>query len=395
VGIDVEEDLIVTDFGNKNYIYPRQPLETSFTGKNIVVISLDSWNYRSFDSIAAPHIYQFAQKSSQFTRHYSGSNGTRTGVFSIFYGLPGVYWGDFCEKEIAPVLFVEAEKNKYEVTLFPSASLRNPALDKSVFVTVADQCAASKGVNAWQRDRNLTDNFVRFLKNRKDKTKPFFSFLFYDSLHSMILPEGYKGPFPTTWTYPKYEQLGKDVDPTEFYNLYRNMLRYLDGLIGEVMQAMEAEGLLDNTIIVITSDHGQEFNDNKKGFWGHNGNYSDAQIHVPLIYYLPGKAPNTYSHWTSHYDIVPTLMQDAFETKNPTGDYSIGKPLFDEHKRDFLMVDSYIGFGIIDTLGVITNIGYDGNYEITDKHLNELHQIGINPVLYQKVMDQIATFYTK
>ncbi len=395
LGIKINDDHIDTDFAGKKYAYPKTALRTSPTGKNVVLILLDSWHYETLDSIVSPNLYRFAQKSSLFTRHYAGSNGTRTGVFSLFFGLPGMYWDDFRDGGISPVMMDELRKNEYEIKLFPSASLRNPPLDKNVFVSVADQCAATRGLNAWQRDRVLTNNFLSFLKNRNETSKPFFSLLFYDSLHSMIMPEGFKPPFTPTWMYPKYESLGKDVDPTQFFNLYKNMVRYLDNIFGELVAGMESEGLLENTIIIVTGDHGQEFDDNRKNFWGHNGNFSDAQVRTPFIYYSQGKEPQVYHHLTSHYDVVPTLMQEVLSTQNPASDYSVGKSLFDTAKREFHLVDSYIAFGIIDTLGTITNIYYDGKYEMLDKNLNPSNEITINLQLYEKAMEMITSFYVE
>ncbi len=395
LGVEVNDDHIVTDFAGKKYAYPKVPLNTSPTGKNIVLIVLDSWHYETMDSIVSPNLYRFAQKSSFFSRHYSGSNGTRTAVFSLFFGLPGMYWDDFRDQQISPVMIDELQKNNYDIKLFPSASLRNPPLDKNVFVAVADQCAATAGLNAWQRDRALTNNFLSFLKNRDKASAPFFSLLFYDSLHSMIIPEGFKPPFTPTWMYPKYESLGKDVDPTKFFNLYKNMVYYLDTIFGELIAGMEADGLLENTIIIVTGDHGQEFDDNKKNFWGHNGNFSDAQIRVPFIYYSQEKEPQAYHHLTSHYDVVPTLMQEVFTVQNPASDYSIGKLLFDTIGHKFHIVDSYIAFGIIDTSGIITNIYYDGKYEILDKKLNPCNEVNIDTLLYEKAMREITSFYVE
>ncbi len=395
LGIKINDDHIVTNFVGKKYAYPKATLNTSPTGKNVVLIVLDSWHYETMDSIVSPNLYRFTQKSSLFTRHYSGSNGTRTAVFSLFFGLPGMYWDDFRDRGISPVIINEMQKDNYDIKLFPSASLRNPPLDKNVFVAVADQCGASKGLNAWQRDRTLTDNFLSFLKSRNESSAPFFSLLFYDSLHSMIMPDGFNSPFTPTWTYPKYESLGKEVDPTEFFNLYKNMVRYLDDIFEELIAGMESEGLLENTIIIVTGDHGQEFDDNKKNFWGHNGNFSDAQIRTPFIYYSHEKEPQVYRHLTNHYDVVPTLMQEVFAVQNPASDYSIGKSLFDTTKREFHLADSYIAFGIIDSLGTITNIYYDGKYEILDKNLNPYNEVNINTHLYEKAMKVITSFYVE
>jgi len=391
------------DLKNKTYNYPKNSMKTDSSGKNMVIIVLDSWVHQALDSTISPNLYRFAQRSSLFTNHLSGSNGTRNGIFSLFYGLPGAYWNDFLEKRISPVFIEELRNHDYDIRLFPSASLYNPPFDRNVFVAVADQCAATVGAKAWQRDNYLTNNFLSFLKTRngkqgekQNKTNPFFAFLFYDSLHSMIMPEEYDAPFKPTWMYPNYPALlMKSGKSPEYLNLYKNMARYLDNLLGELIGEMETQGLLENTVIVITGDHGQEFNDNGKRYWGHNGNFSDAQIRVPLIYYSHEKEPAVYTHWTAHYDVVPTLMQELFAVQNPPSDYSIGKSLFDTTRREFMPVDSYIALGIIDTLGTITNIYYgDGKYEITDSGLNELYDVEINNDLYKKVLEQIFSFYS-
>lgn len=376
---------------DNQYNYPKQPLSVSPTGKNLLIIAFDSWRYTTMDSLCTPNIYSFAKKAVTFDQHYSGSNGTKSGVFSLFYGLSGSYFDDFDKQSIEPVIMQTMRDNGYDVRLFPSASLRNPPLDKTVFLSYSNQCDPAGGMNAWWRDESLANNFLTYLSER-DTTKPFMSFLFFDSLHSMIKPDDYKGPFQPSWTYAKYEQLGKDVDPTEFLNLYKNMVYYLDSLTGLVLSELESKGLLENTIVVITGDHAQEFDDNHHAFWGHNGNFSDAQIRVPMIYYYPGCEATTYHHWTAHYDVVPTLMRDMFNVTNPVSDYSIGKYLQDTTERDFLVVDSYIAIGMIDAGKNITNLFYDGAYQITDASLNEDFHAVVDEDLYRKVQEQLKMF---
>ncbi|MDP2558646.1 sulfatase-like hydrolase/transferase [Photobacterium damselae subsp. piscicida] len=92
------------------------------------------------------------------------------------------------------------------------------------------------------------------------------------------------------------------------HNRYKNALFYIDGLIAKVLKHID----LQNTIIVITSNHGQEFNDNKQNYWGHSSNYSDVQIHVPLYVYLPEHNGQVINYRTNHYDIMPTLMSKFF-----------------------------------------------------------------------------------
>lgn len=379
------------------YNYPKNPIVAQKGEKNVLMIVLDSWNPIVFDSINMPRLSEFAKRSQRFNHHYSGSNGTRTGVFSIFFGLPGVYWADFEDQRVTPVLMDEFGKQNYDVRLFPSASLRNPPLDKNVFAKYADQCFASKGSQAWERDVNLTNNFRSFIASRPADARPFFSLLFYDSLHSMIEPSdsSYKPKYPSEWSYPKYELLDKNTDPTNFFNLYRNMAYYLDGIIGNLLADLEAKGVLDSTVVILTGDHSQEFNNNGKGFWGHNGNYSVYQLQVPFVYYDSRLAAAEYDHWSIHYDVVPTLMQDVFGVSNPSSDYSIGKSLRDTTPRDFVMVDSYIGYGFVDEPGNITNFYYDHTCEMLDKNLNVRRDAPFDSLTYAKTMALINDFYAK
>jgi len=269
-------------------------------------------------------------------------------------------------------------------------------LDQNVFYNYADQCLATEGMMAWQRDYTLSKNFLNFIESRTPDSHPFFSLLFFDSLHSMIEPvgNGYKPKYAPAWSYPKYELLDKHTDPTEFLNLYKNMANYADGLIGTVLSRLEEKGLLDSTIVIVTGDHSQEFNDNGKGFWGHSGNYSKSQLCVPFLYFdnTPHKR---YDHWSAHYDVVPTLMEDLFSVTNPVSDYSIGKSLRDTAPRDFLLVDSYIGFGFVDQSGDITNLYYDHTSELQDENLNVRDNSQFDTLTYKRTMALIEGFYKK
>lgn len=393
VGMMEKRPSLNLNFRNREYVYPKSRICSGKSETNILMIVLDSWGYRDCDSLVTPHIYEFSKKGVLYSHHYSGSNGTRGGIFSLFYGLPGVYWYDFMEQQIAPVFMRELKSQNYDVRLYPSASLRNPAFDKNAFSLCPDQCESASGSKAWERDLDLAHRFTSFVNARTKDSQPFFSLLFFDSLHSMIVPDGYEGPFQPSWSYPRYEALCSSTDPKEFRNLYRNMAYYVDSIVGSVLDNLEKTGVLENTVVVITGDHAQEFNENGKGFWGHNGNYSEAQVRVPLIYVNKKYSPSVCHHWTSHFDVVPTLMQDVFSVSNPISDYSIGRSLHDASPRPSMQVDSYIGFGIVDSVGNITNIYYDNTYDMLDENLKERMDVGMDTVLFRKTMEEMCSFY--
>ena len=56
------------------------------------------------------------------------------------------------------------------------------------------------------------------------------------------------------------------------------------------------------------------------GYWVHASAYTPYQLHVPLLVYWPGKTPQVYSYFITHYDIVPTLMTEIFGCQNPLAD---------------------------------------------------------------------------
>lgn len=384
------------DDDNKILSYPKNPIThlDNSNKPNILFIVIDSWHHSTLDSITTPNISKFSKNASVYTNHSSGSNGTRTGIFSLFYSLPGIYWYDFLSARQSPVFIDELINRNYEFGVFASASLNNPEFDKTVFVKVDSLRTNSKGKDSNSRDKNITNEWLTFTKKHgsQDSSSPFFGFIFYDSPHSISHPNDFNGPYQPEWEYAKYQELNNDTDPSEFFNLYRNSLNFVDSLVGNVLNDLKEKDLLKNTIVIITGDHGQEFNDNKKNYWGHNGNYSKAQLNTPLVIFNPNKEKATYDHWTSHYDIVPTLMQDEFNITNPIDDYSIGKNIADTTKREWLLVGSKDNFGIVEP-DRITSVYFNFNYNITSPTLDELDDAKLRVNLFNDIMKKSNSFY--
>lgn len=387
------EDLETFGSEDQNLNYPKHKLEISKSGQtNIILILIDAWYYKALDSTVMPNISRFATQCDNFTHHYSGSNGTRTGVFSLFYSIPGLYWDDVLASKRGSILVDALLENSYQVKTFASATLTNPPFDRTIFSRIPDLQTDTKGDKPYLRDIQLTDNWITFSNtNNNEDARPFFAMLFYDALHAYQHPKGSQAPFQPEWEYPQYEKLNNNSDPAPMLNLYKNSAMFVDSLVGEVINNLENSGLMDKSWVIITGDHGQEFNDNHKNFWGHNGNYSPAQIQVPLLIHKPEKSHQTYAHWTSHYDIVPTIFTELFGCKNQVSDYSIGKSLYDSTERSWLIVGSKDNFGIVFPNRII-NVDYSGRYSVTDNNLNELDEKADARFL-NKIMMESKQFY--
>lgn len=356
-------------------VYPLHPLEvTAGTGRpNILMILIDSWNKRSLTPETMPAVYKYATEHEWFDNHFGCSNGTRSSIFGLFFSMSSYYWDVFESGKVSPLFIDRLLAEGYRCQVYPGADLIGPPFHRVVFHKIPDLNVRTEGRTVYDRDRRLSADFIRDMRANAKSGKPFFSFLFYDLPHSFSLPEEKLTRFRPTWTFADYTALDNDTDPTGFFNLYRHCCYETDRLIAGVLKALEDEGLADNTIVIITGDHGQEFNENGKNYWGHNGNFSKWQIGVPLICSFPGEGtgvPVRHTYRTTHYDIVPTLMRRALGVTNPPSDYSMGCLLGDSCERKWHVVGSELNYAFIVGGDTILEKTADGSLDVFDPAMN-------------------------
>lgn len=136
-----------------------------------------------------------------------------------------------------------------------------------------------------------------------DDARPFFMFLNYFDAHEPYLPPPpfdrrfgpgrARGRFSPLhhWLWNPAVAHGNigDAERREEIDAYDGSLAYLDGELGALLETFDRRGLLDNTIVAITSDHGEEFGEH--GLYDHGYSLYRAGLQVPLVIVVPGKAP--------------------------------------------------------------------------------------------------------
>lgn len=379
--------------GGEVFFYPKHDIEcvSPDTLYNIVWIFIDSWHHDTYTEECTPNIAGFAKERARYyANHLSSSNATESGVFSMFTGLSAYYLPDFKLAGKSPLMLDRLQELDYQIQLFPSATLCNPPLNEILFHSLDGVNLEAEGETSYDRDCALTHQFLNYLDSI-DTDKPFFSWLFYDLPHSFILPEHVGKPFQPAWEEVDYTKLNNDIDPIPFFNLYRNCVACVDSLVGMVIDKLEYLNMMDNTIIVISGDHGQEFNDNKKNYWGHNGNFTRAQIGVPMLVSEPGKEVDTLTHLTTHYDLCATMLSEHLGVKNPLTDYSMGMLLSDTTDRDYIIVGSHDNFAIIYD-GQIHEKRLLGEFESTDSNLNVLPSEEIDYAKINEILMDMRDF---
>jgi hypothetical protein len=396
LGVNIRTHPLVTRLpaeDRSGLAYPLQPLHCRPPTRdlpNIVFILIDSWRFDALDARVTPNLDALARRSVRFMDHHSGGNATRIGVFSLFYSIPGTYWHRILAEGQGPVFMTQLLLHGYDVQAFRSAPLFSPEFDRTVFAPLDAVRMRSDGSDAAARDEDLTRDFLAFLDARAAGT-PFFSLLFYDSPHKLAFPAGVSLPFQPSAADMNYLGLDNETDVTPLLNRYRNSVHYVDGQIGRVMSAMKQRGLLANSIIVVTGDHGQEFNDNGRNYWGHGSNFTRYQTGVPLILYSPALQPAVLRHRTTHFDVVPTLLREYFGCGAPFDAYSVGRSLFEPGGREAVLLSEYADFAIVtaDKIAVVREQGM----QVLDASHGALHDRRLEPKFIAMALEQKSRFY--
>lgn len=392
-----EGDLLFRDVPEEEPLnYPKHSLQCEMKRKpyNIVIIGIDTWRFDSLNPEIMPKVHAFSQKTSRFLDHWSGGNCTQPGLFTLFYGIPPNYWDAVLHQNKGSLFIHQLLQNHYAMGIFASAPLTFPAFNQTIFREIKNLMIHAPGESSVARDHAVTQEFIKFLSKR-DKTQPFFGFLFYDDAHNYceaITPE--MKPFQPEVDECNRFSLTNKTDPIPYVNRYRNAIYYIDQEIGKVLRTLEDRHLLENTVVIITGDHGEQINDERMGYWNHASAYNSYQLQIPLLVYWPSQGPQRYTHFTSHYDVVPTLMTRILGCQNPIADYSIGRSLFDTTSRPYLISGSYADYAIVNKEHVL-RIYPGGDYEIDDTHGHIVKEQKLNRARLKKAFNDLTQYFRR
>lgn len=310
---------------------------------NILFFIVESWRSDMMNERITPNISLLGKRSFVFTNHMSGGTVTSTGLFSLMYGLHPTYLRSIetYPEKYPPILMRIVKENGYSINVYTSSNLDGFSLKKMFFKGISPARYVMK--YDWDNvtdDRYVVSRLIGDIESRNMRS-PFFAFVFLTSSHS-----GYGYPECHDIFHPTCREssflFNRYADPSPLLNRYRNSLHYVDSLFGEIMSALKRTRLDRNTVIVVTSDHGEEFNDRGNGYWGHGSDFTRYQSLVPLILHLPGNEQGrVITRRSSHIDVVPTLLKHMFKCSNVISDFSNGFDLMNLPPHRGLILKSY------------------------------------------------------
>jgi len=306
---------------------------------NIVLIGIDSLradhlSCYGYPRLTTPHIDHFAQEGTLFERTYSAFIPTTSGYASMLTGMD--------------VLSTQVVALRHKGPMRPEIKTLAEVLREAGYNTTSVGFSgnpASRGFDtyldyaawgSWDEGRspkaqNLNAAAIPELDRLAKQKQPFFLFLRHMDPHAPYLPPE---PFERTFYHGKeLDPRNKSMDPVMAFKPFRDFfaswmppgihdkdyviaqydgaIAYMDACIQTILTVLESRGILDKTIVVINSDHGETLYDHEC-YFDHHGIY-DNTLHVPLIIRYPRRLPGSLrvAGYNRQQDLMPTLMELA------------------------------------------------------------------------------------
>jgi len=295
-----------------------------------------------YDRPTTPNIDAFARDAVRVEQFIAQSSWTRPTVATLLTGLYPQEHGIHSDREMLPgsVPFLPQILKGYGY--HTAAVITNGMVSQKFgfgrgydfFERLPEQHKKSPEIH--QLSDRINRSVFSWLDTRP-QDGPFFLYIHSTDPHAPYLP---RSPFR--------EKLASDVPDVEIgrhdrveglhtasptaaraikdqlMSLYDAEIAFNDANFGDLMRRLEREGLYEDSIIIVTADHGEEFYEH--GRWQHGFALYEESIHVPLLVKFPGQswAGATVAGVTGQIDLVPTLL-DYLAAEPPAA--SSGKSL--------------------------------------------------------------------
>jgi arylsulfatase A-like enzyme len=297
--------------------------------RNVVVLLIDTMRasklrpYNPQTRVRTPILDRVAEQGVVFEQAQAPENWTKPSCASVLTGLSPITHGAKTDEARLPA----------------SAELVSEAFDRAGFATgsfiangyVSDRFGFNQGWDSYNnfiRDGRSTEaedvfeqagNFIEAHRNER-----FFTYIQTIDPHvpydppaeylRMYDPNEYAGPVQPRQTPELLERAKRNEvtfdanDRRRLEALHDGEVSYHDHYLGVFLERLRRLGLMENTLLVITADHGEEFMEH--GSWGHGHSIFQELLGVPLIFHMPGRIPagRRVTHTVSTLNVGQTIL---------------------------------------------------------------------------------------
>lgn len=358
-------------------LQPRPPL-------NVILISIDTlrpdrmgvYGHRPMGLSTTPSLDALAAQGIVFENAVSTTSWTLPAHYSLMTGVPDGFHGMVADRctppDDLPMLASLLKEAGYTTGGFVSGLYLGALFGFGTGFDEYESCmdaaeltsrqkmkaASTKEENTGQgapvthfpahelvTSREVTNKGFRFIRENKDKN--FFLFLHYFDVHHDYVPPK---PFDTRFGPPydgwvngrgvtKDPRYNPNMDRKDFERLlalYDGEIGWVDDNIGRLLKNINdfTPEILENTLIIVTSDHGDEFFEHGRA--GHRKNLYGSVVRVPLIVSCPGRIDEglRIDETARIYDVVPTILDFAGLDAPPAIMGSSLRPLMDRAESE-------------------------------------------------------------
>jgi arylsulfatase A-like enzyme len=298
-------------------------------GPNILVYMIDTLRADhvgayGYDRATSPNLDSLAADGTLFRSVVAQSSWTKPSVASVLTGLnPQIHGvngrGDALAPEAVTLAELLWEAGYDTAAIFTNGNLAHMGLGQGYAHYQHLREGTRRSVHVLSDA--LNDEAFRWLDQR-DGSRPFFLYLHATDPHSPYTPPdgflerlGLTVSDPDTGLLESVNELQRGVvderQLADLVALYDAEIAFNDEQFGRLVAFLERRGLYDSTLIIVVSDHGEEFFDH--GWWQHGKTLYEEQLAVPLIVRFPGGegVGETVDAIAQHIDIAPTVLDLA------------------------------------------------------------------------------------
>lgn len=329
------------DIGKSNFIFIML--------ESLPAEHLSLYGYRREVS---PNIDSLAEKSFVFDKYHvtaSHSDYAQTSFLSARYTLTNPYRTFFGDDSPRSFMWDVLKKDGYSTAYISSqdddwANMKGYYKKENLDVYQDSLYDGQYDYGSGNAKKDFDDKTIGNVIEWVNETSgPFYLYLNLQATH-----------YP--YTYPENESLfnpSESSSDTSYFHIpkkdfnaslndYDNSVHYVDKQVGRFLDYLEEEGLMDNTVIVISADHGETLV--KRHGLRHGFGVYEEEVRTPLIIYFPGEEGKVISENVRSIDVVPTLLDmGGFDLSE---DFQ-GEPMLTNQNSFFVAQNQNFKFGIL------------------------------------------------
>jgi arylsulfatase A-like enzyme len=284
--------------------------------RNVVVVVLESTGARYLSLYGSryattPHLAAESAHAVVYDRAYANVGFTANALVALTLSVhPYMTWREYTQEHpdfpgvtAADVLQARGYRTAFLTSGFVDYANMDAFLQGRGYDEVRGfrELAAGEPINSWGGgDAVLVDRTLEWID--RDRDRPFYATVWTQQAHH---------PYDPAPGQPIVDFFGEGPLPPDDYDLgrYLNAVADVDRALGRLFAGLRARGLEDETLVVVTADHGEAFGD-PHATWGHGFRLYDEGVRVPLMIWSPvlfpqGRRADTVG---SHVDLAPTVL---------------------------------------------------------------------------------------